>query len=228
MMKRFEISILLAVISLAFLGIAISEALAVDVSKGQFYTEQEYQKLSKKERQAYCDALAEEAKRQASRLKELQANLSAEQGKIQELKRKIEEIDQELQPLESQVADLERQIKELESLPTEWTVRSGESLSKISGYKEIYGDPRKWPRIYRANRDKISDPNLIYPGWVLKIPRGLPDYHIVAEGEWLSKIAGYWEIYNDWRQWTKIYEANRDKIKNPDLIKPGWELKIPR
>lgn len=227
-MKMLNFKIILAGISLAVIAIAISEAIAVDVSKGQFYSEQEYQKLSKKERRAYCDALAAEAERQASRAKELQAKLSAERSKIEDLSNKIKEIDAQLKPLESQVADLEKQINELKSLPTEWTVRSGESLSKISGYKEIYSDPKKWPRIYRANRDKISDPNLIYPGWVLRIPRGLPEYHVVAQGEWLSKIAGYWEIYNDWRQWTKIYEANRDKIKNPDMIMPGWELKIPR
>lgn len=227
-MKKLGLKIVLAGISLAVMAIAVSEAIGVDVSKGQFYTEQEYQKLSKKERQAYCDALAAEAAKQASKLKELQANLSTEKSKIEDLKSRIREVDSQLEPLESQVADLERQIKELESLPTEWTVRNGESLSKISGYQEIYNDPRKWPRIYRANRDKINDPNLIYPGWVLRIPRGLPEYHVVTEGEWLSKIAGYWEIYNDWRQWTKIYEANRDKIKNPDLIMPGWELKIPR
>lgn len=227
-MKSIHFRLLLATTSLAFIGIVISEALAIDVSKGQFYTEAEYQKLSKKDRQAYCDALAAEAQKQASRLKEIQGNLSEERKKIQDLKDRIKEIDQQLQPVESQVADLENQIKQLESLPTEWTVRSGECLSKISGYKEIYSDPAKWPRIYRANRDKISDPNLIYPGWILRIPRGLPEYHIVAEGEWLSKIAGYWEIYNDWRQWTKIYEANRDKIKDPDLIFPGWKLTIPR
>jgi nucleoid-associated protein YgaU len=52
--------------------------------------------------------------------------------------------------------------------------------------------------------------------------------HVVVEGEWLARISGYWEIYDDWRHWTKIYEANKDKINDPDLILPGWELDIPR
>jgi len=218
----------LAAISLAFITLMASSVLAVDLSKGQFYTEEEYQKLSKKEREAYCASLAEEAKRQEQRLKEAESKLASERAKIDDLKAKLKKVDSQLNPLEAKVADLERQIKELEALPKEWTVKEGESLYKISGYTEIYSDPTKWPRIYRANRDKIEDPNLIYPGWVLRIPRGLPSTHVVVEGEWLAKIAGYWEIYDDWRQWTRIYEANKDKISDPDLIIPGWELKIPR
>ena len=27
--------------------------------------------------------------------------------------------------------------------------------------------------------------------------------------------------------WQQIYEANKDQIKNPDLIHPGQKLKIP-
>lgn len=51
------------------------------------------------------------------------------------------------------------------------TVVKGECLWYIAGYEHVYGDPTKWPLIYRANRDKIKDPDLIYPGQVLKIPR---------------------------------------------------------
>ncbi|NOX97050.1 MAG: LysM peptidoglycan-binding domain-containing protein [Nitrospirae bacterium] len=50
-------------------------------------------------------------------------------------------------------------------------VVKGESLWYIAGYKKIYGDPTKWPLIYQANKDKIKNPNLIYPDQVLRIPR---------------------------------------------------------
>ena len=29
------------------------------------------------------------------------------------------------------------------------------------------------------------------------------------------------------KNWKEIYEANRDKIKDPDKIQTGWKLKIP-
>ncbi|MEO8451248.1 MAG: LysM peptidoglycan-binding domain-containing protein [Gemmatimonadota bacterium] len=51
---------------------------------------------------------------------------------------------------------------------TTYTVQKGDSLSKIA--KKVYGDMAKWPLIHEANRDRIKDPDLIQPGWVLKIP----------------------------------------------------------
>ena len=48
------------------------------------------------------------------------------------------------------------------------TVKKGESLSKIA--KRVYGDAQQWRRIYDANRDIVSDPDLIHPGQVLKLP----------------------------------------------------------
>jgi len=43
-------------------------------------------------------------------------------------------------------------------------------LWRISEYKDIYGTPFLWPRIWKANKNIISNPDLIYPGQVLKIP----------------------------------------------------------
>jgi len=49
--------------------------------------------------------------------------------------------------------------------------------------------------------------------------------YVVVEGDSLSKIAK--REYGDANKWLKIYEANRNIIKNPDLIYPGQELHIP-
>jgi len=49
-----------------------------------------------------------------------------------------------------------------------YTVKKGDSLSKIA--KREYGDAQQWRRIYEANRDTIKDPDLIYPGQVVRIP----------------------------------------------------------
>ena len=47
----------------------------------------------------------------------------------------------------------------------------------------------------------------------------------MVSGDSLSKIAKH--QYGDAAKWHAIYEANRDKIKNPDLIHPGQVLTIP-
>jgi nucleoid-associated protein YgaU len=49
-----------------------------------------------------------------------------------------------------------------------YTVQKGDSLSKIA--RDQYGDGGKWKAIFEANRDQITNPDLIHPGQVLKIP----------------------------------------------------------
>lgn len=48
------------------------------------------------------------------------------------------------------------------------TVRKGDTLWALAA--KYYGSGGQYTRIYDANRDQISDPNLIYPGQVLTIP----------------------------------------------------------
>lgn len=49
-------------------------------------------------------------------------------------------------------------------------------------------------------------------------------YEVVA-GDTLSKIAK--QFYGDAGKYPKIFEANRDQLKDPNVIKPGQRLKIP-
>lgn len=109
-----------------------------------------------------------------------------------------------------------------------YIVRRGDSLSKISGYDFIYNDTSKWGIIYRANRDQIKDPNLIYPNQNLRIPRGLPPTWKVYRGESLWRISSYPEVYGTGTKWPTIYRANRDQIKDPNLIYPNQVFTIPR
>ncbi|MFC1584354.1 hypothetical protein ACFL5V_02265 [Fibrobacterota bacterium] len=44
-------------------------------------------------------------------------------------------------------------------------------LWHIAEKPEIFGDPERWPEIYRANEHLIKNPDLIFPGQVLTIPR---------------------------------------------------------
>lgn len=49
-----------------------------------------------------------------------------------------------------------------------YTVEKGDSLSKIA--KRVYGKASYWRQIYEANKDNIKDPDLIYPGQVIRLP----------------------------------------------------------
>jgi nucleoid-associated protein YgaU len=49
--------------------------------------------------------------------------------------------------------------------------------------------------------------------------------YTVAAGDNLSKIAKH--FYGDANAWSRIFDANRDQLTDPDRIKPGQMLKIP-
>jgi nucleoid-associated protein YgaU len=50
----------------------------------------------------------------------------------------------------------------------EYVIKSGDSLSKIA--KQFYGDAGAWKKIFDANKDKIQNPDLIFPGQHIIIP----------------------------------------------------------
>jgi nucleoid-associated protein YgaU len=50
-------------------------------------------------------------------------------------------------------------------------------------------------------------------------------YHVVAKGDTLSKIAE--EYYGDKMLYTKIFEANKGILKDPNKIQVGQKLRIP-
>ncbi len=49
-----------------------------------------------------------------------------------------------------------------------YTVQKDDTLQKIS--KKLFGTYAKWYKIYKANKDKIENPNILKPGTVLTIP----------------------------------------------------------
>ena len=51
---------------------------------------------------------------------------------------------------------------------TTYTVVGGDSLSKIA--KKFFGNANRWHEIFDANKDQISNPDMIRVGQVLKIP----------------------------------------------------------
>jgi nucleoid-associated protein YgaU len=50
-------------------------------------------------------------------------------------------------------------------------------------------------------------------------------WHTVSKGETLGKISE--RYYGDPSLYRKIFEANRELIKDPNLIQIGWKLRIP-
>lgn len=116
-----------------------------------------------------------------------------------------------------------------------YVVVRGDNLSAIAAR---YG--RTWQALYALNRDKISNPNRIFPGQKIRIWSGGPSnpqlpttthqptnsqkFYTVKNGDNLSVIAARYHLSS----WNTLYDMNRDIIgANPNLIHPGLRLRIP-
>ena len=74
-----------------------------------------------------------------------------------------------------------------------YNVVRGDHLWGISGKPTIYGNPYSWPLIFKANRDKIKDADLIEPGQVFaigKTPSGADMDAAVKH----AKTRGAWQL----------------------------------
>jgi nucleoid-associated protein YgaU len=131
-----------------------------------------------------------------------------------------------LEKMSSDIEDLKARVPKPKN--DIYVVMSGDNLWKISSKADIYNDPYKWPRIWSANVEIVKDPNMIYPDQNLTIIRELDkNQHLVARGECLRDISAKQGVYGDPFQWTKIYEANKAQIEDPNLIYPEQILTIP-
>lgn len=61
-----------------------------------------------------------------------------------------------------------KSTKKTSSTKKTYTVKKGDCLWNIA--KKYYGNGSYYTKIYNANKDKIKNPNLIYPGQVLALP----------------------------------------------------------
>lgn len=95
-----------------------------------------------------------------------QPELTADSGQSQTEEKPEESIEETPEtPEEAEVDETTTAIK------TQHVVMEGECLWIISGYEAVYSDPYRWEDIYEANRNQITDPDLIYPEQRLTIPR---------------------------------------------------------
>jgi nucleoid-associated protein YgaU len=63
------------------------------------------------------------------------------------------------------------------------------------------------------------------PAAAVAEPVGSATEYVVQKGDTLQKISK--KFYNTYRKWQKIYEANKDVMKDPNALKVGLKLMIP-
>ncbi len=101
-------------------------------------------------------------------------------------------------------------------------VKEENGILKIKGTtKDQYEKNLLWDKIKEIGGQEPSD----IQADIRVADTSVYHRHTVKSGESLSKIAK--KYYNDPMKYKVIFEANKDILKNPDLIQPGQVLAIP-
>lgn len=156
----------------------------IEFAKGDMPTADLYYSLALGKAEILENNYVKELKRreEAARLEfelKRQAEAELEQQKKIERERAAElvrEAAARASRLEAEKAEARRKAEKIRHekevpLVARHTVKRGETLPQIAAQQEVYGDSSLWPLIYRANRDQISNPAVLWPGQVLRIPR---------------------------------------------------------
>ena len=102
----------------------------------------------------------------------------------------------------------------------ELKISEQDSVLYIDGLVKNSGDKETLWKLYNE-----ADPDYRSGDLRLNIevaPAAAMKEYVVQAGDNLGKIGKKFGV-----KWKEIFEANKDIIKNPDLIQPGWKLKIP-
>ncbi|MCF7810146.1 LysM peptidoglycan-binding domain-containing protein [bacterium] len=220
MPKHSLIALLIAVFVLNMTG----NALAADKM-----TYEEYQVQLQKYKDRETTALAGIDTEQAAinslraRITEIEAEISATWDAIYALL-KVSKEDmlaflKEIEALEGRVNDLARLS------PDNLLQRASELDELAEAVKVLQDDIRA---LISEPRNRLERLAARIEALKASLPKPKHDMYVVLRGDYLWKISGKPQIYDDPWKWMRIYSANRDEIRDPDLIYPDQRLVIPR
>jgi len=136
---------------------------------------------------AEVEAFDKELGTMESRVAELQrmsdAELLTHRDEIMAMDKRLAEMAQSkialiprygnrISALQAKVAGLMKSLQREKTYTVGTWSRDRDCLWNIAKKPDIYNNAWLWPKIWQGNRDKITDPDIIQPNWILKIPEG--------------------------------------------------------
>ncbi len=179
-------------------------------------TEEEFQTEMNRLTQERVESTKEinELKSQIDALKAKQAALESIEDSQRELNTLVGATDASIARYRKDVAELEAKLQRREgSVEDSKLALENLQKNKISALPEFHDE------VYGQMQRNLA-------AWEQEEASKEVSYTVV-KGDYLWKIAKKDEFYGNGFAWPVIYNANRDQIKNPDLIYPKQEFKIP-
>lgn len=198
------------------------------------------QEMDKEQWQQEMNRLTQQVSEMKARLAEYTGQVGALQTQSTKLDADLKQCLDELYALvgsnaaeaeayRQEIVDAENDANDLLRLSdAELLARSGEVDALEARVKKLWENklsliPEFWDRLTALNEKVASLKNTIAGSG-----------KVYTVGTWSRNRDCLWniskkpDIYNNAWLWPKIWQGNRDQIRDPDVIKPGQKLKIPQ
>jgi LysM repeat protein len=123
---------------------------------------------AKKKAEAEAKKKAEEAKKKAEAEAKKKAEAAAKKAEAEAKAAELRRKQADARARREAAAKAREEAEAKAAAERIYVVKRGDTLSGIA--KELLGKAGRWPEIFEANKDVIENPNLIRPGWKLRIP----------------------------------------------------------
>lgn len=158
---------------------------------------------------------------------ELKGNRGLVKGSVSDIPEPERKKTREMYNIEIELPHMDKESKKLESdLGNKGYIVKKEKLSKKT-IEPITEQKRQVPApVETITPDK---PQVVYQKQAAPEEKSRTEErqksYVVQKGDTLQKISD--KMYGTTKKWKKIFEANKNVLKNPDKIKPGQKLIIP-
>ena len=155
-----------------------------DASLGDYYTEEEFKQLSDEQREEYCNELANQRDLFLEQIASAEEALETYRFQTEPRRRELDSLRVAAAALESRLTELRngtpgggtedagtKDGEAKDGTAAAYTVLPGDSLWRIAARDDVYGQGARWKRLYEANQNRIRNPDRIYPGQEIQIPR---------------------------------------------------------
>lgn len=174
------------------------------------------------------------------------------QNEMTRQKAKLESLTKEVGTLQTDVTNLKStKIQNYDDCLAELYALVGATKADVDNFRKVVSElegkinRKEGPKADRAQdvlalrQNKISALPEFFNKVNVELPKALDEWteasnikesdinYSVVKGDCLWRIAGKKQHYGNGFAWPKIYQANRDQIKNANLIFPKQNFKIP-
>jgi nucleoid-associated protein YgaU len=174
------------------------------------------------------------------------------QNEMTRQKAKLESLTKEVGTLQTDVTSLKNtKIQNYDDCIGELYALVGATKADVDNFRKVVSElegkinRKEGPKADRAQdvlalrQNKISALPEFFNKVNVELPKALDEWteasnikesdinYSVVKGDCLWRIAGKKQHYGNGFAWPKIYQANRDQIKNANLIFPKQNFKIP-